>query len=124
MTMHAMAPMRNLSRIRPDTPAVIAPKSTALLRVAFFFPAPGRRLIPIMAGGSAFYCARWSCDLPERQTDRQHQQRSDLVRHERLERTLTHFEIGKRIRLLHREAKPRGEHLIEAGNARAAAAGE
>src|SRR4051812_5840782 len=99
----ATEPMRKRSRRRPDTPAMAAPRSTAWRRLAFFFPEPGRRLISIIGGASAV-AKSGSCDLPERQTDGQHQQRSNLVSDERFERAVTHLQVRQRVGLLHREA--------------------
>jgi hypothetical protein len=59
----------------------------------------------------------------QRQPDRQHEQRGDFVRHERIERTVAHFQVRERISLLYGYAQARREHLVEAGDAGATAAG-
>src|ERR671932_2779635 len=89
----------------------------------FFFPlrGPERRLTSIMA---TEFSRGWSGDLPERQPDREHQERCDLVSDERFEGAVTYLHVRQRVGLLHRKPQASPERLVEPRDARAAAAGE
>ena len=67
-------------------------------RLDFFLPEPpGRRLISIIGVRS-----RWRTlgSLTQRQPDREHEQRRNLISHERVERAIADLKIRERIRLL------------------------
>ena len=107
-TSAAIAPIRNLSRRRPVTPAAIAPRSTAWRCAAFLLACAWQEIdFDHGRGVGATLRPGGSGDLPERQTDGQHQQRSDLVGDERFERAVTHFQVRERVGLLHRDAQAR-----------------
>src|SRR5215471_9427738 len=67
-----------------------------------FFPLPGRRLISIIGVRS-----RWRTlgSVTQGEPDREHEQRCNLVGHERVERAVADLEIGKRVRLLDAHAQ-------------------
>src|SRR6476469_3754837 len=60
----------------------------------------------------------------QRESDREHQQRRDLVDRQLVEDAVGHLELLDRIGQLDRDAQPVREHLVEPRNARAAARGE
>src|SRR5215471_15384831 len=114
-----MAPMRNGSLTRVANALAAPPKSTpAPPRAPFFGVWPGSRLISIMSRPSRI----GSGDLAERQPDGKHQQRSDIIDDERFESVVTVTEALQRSRERDGEAQPRGERLVETGDARAATA--
>src|SRR5207253_907166 len=62
-----------------------------------------------------------SCGAPQRQPDRQHQQRGDFVHRHRLEHRVAHLEPLHRARDLDRHFEPAPERLVQPRNPRSAA---
>src|SRR5258708_1903391 len=111
------------------SPAVSAAKSIDdRATVAFLRAPPGRRLISIMVSeGEDAPMVRnslsGSCDLPEREPDREHHHRPDIICDERFESAVTHLQVCHRVREERSNANALAQLVVETGNACAPAAG-
>src|SRR5687767_6838301 len=103
-----MPPSRYLSVIFSPMPANQArglnfAVPLPLVRRRLLPPPPGRRLISIMV------CMSPGLVLAQREADRQHEERGDLVSHQRLQRSRAHRHGGKRVGELDRLLQPLSE---------------
>src|SRR3954466_15290512 len=74
--------------------------SSPSLSAALFLAVPGEEI-----DLDHIVCAPGSV-LTEGESDREHEERRDLVGHKRLQRTISHRHRGERVRKLHRFAQP------------------
>src|SRR5205085_920993 len=104
----ATAPSMYLSVIFAVTPAShwagwnssFSPEPDVALARFFFLASPGRRLISII------FCYAPGLILAKGQADGEHQERRDLVGHQRLQRSFAHRHRGERIRELYGLLQP------------------
>src|SRR5579883_1144484 len=115
-----MATRRNGSLILLATAASDALTAAPAPAPRVFFPAPGSRLISIMAVVPRVGVGSLS-DLAQGEADRKHEQRSDLVGDERLEGTVTHLQVRQWVGLLDGDAQSCRQRLGESRDSRAAA---
>src|SRR5262245_5909028 len=83
---------------------------------------PGRRLTEIIMAMSRSW--RGSGGVPERQADREHEERGDIVDVHRVEDAIRHLDALDGVGLLHRKTETVGDGLAKTRDAGAAAGGE
>src|SRR5262245_8764578 len=83
---------------------------------------PGRRLTEIIMAMSRWW--RGSGGVPERQANREHEQRGDVVDVHRVEDAIRHLDALDGVGLLHRKTESVGDGLAKARNTGAAAGSE